>query len=169
MQSKLAPTIVAACGLLAVGCALDDSGGSGEAAEFDPPTGVWRYYDDGVVDNTCGMADVYRDPDTQFMLTNNGDGTITVSQATYGDFDCTMSGRSFNCPERLSDSMQVDGTDATLSWSVSIVGEFSSDTEMTGEQHVDIDCEGSTCSLAPQVIGAELPCGYTIEFHAEKQ
>ena len=158
------------CTVLASACAKDD--GEDQA---NPPSGVWRYFDDGIGENSCGTTtDLQKDPDTTFTLTNNEDGTFTVHQETYGDFDCTIAGMDFDCPERLAideefeDPANPGTVGATVSWAVSIQGTFSTDTEASGEQSVSISCEGDLCVLAPEVFGVELPCSYDILFHAEK-
>jgi hypothetical protein len=157
------------CAIVAAACVKDD--GEDEA---NPPSGVWIYYDDGFGENTCGTADLQKDSDTTFTLDNNGDGTFTVHQETYGDFECTITGMEFDCPERLAideefeDPANPGTVGATVSWQVSITGTFSSDTEASGEQIVNVTCVGDLCSLAPTVFGASLPCSYDILFHAEK-
>jgi hypothetical protein len=142
------------------------TGGAERAA--DPPTGVWSYFDGGFVSNTCGTTELYRDPDTQFVLVNEGGGTFVVQQGQdYGDFPCTVEGEVFICPERLTTDMPVEGTNATLFAHVSIDGMFEGDESMAGEQIVDISCEGSDCALAPAALDATLPCQYTVSFTAE--
>jgi len=154
------------CAILAAACSEE-----GEEVA-NPPSGVWEYTDDGFGENTCGTVDLQKDPDTTFMLTNNGDGTFTVHQETYGDFECTITGMEFECPERLAIDQDVENPPgtvvATLKYQVSIEGTFSMDTAASGEQIVTIECEGDACSLAPDIIGVELPCTYEILFHAEK-
>ncbi len=181
MRTALLLCGVLVVGLLAVGC--DDNSGSTESATdsetgnetagpgmADPKSGVWDYDDQGIADNSCG-DDVYRDPDTVFGLTNNNDGTFTVDQGMSAeDFDCTITGSAFDCPSRLYGEYPVGGgIDATLKYNVTIAGMFSSDTAMTGQQTADVSCEGSACALAPDVLGVEFPCSYTVDFAAMAQ
>lgn len=154
---------LAACGGLGDGDG-DDEGG----APADPRSGTWSYFDGGIAMATCENAEeLYRDPNTTFLLTNNGDGTFTVDQGAEEDFSCTVSGKGFDCPQRLFDQIDVDGADAVLTYDVAIEGTFSSDTQMSGQQTAALSCTGSACSLAPQVLGTELPCTYTVDFTAE--
>lgn len=156
--------LVAVGALLAFGSCGDDGGvGNGE---LWPVSGLWNYYDGGIVANDCGTDDVVTDPDATFGLYNNGDGTFTVDQGNAGDpFLCTLTGSSFNCPERLSGSSPVQNYDITLHYTVSITGTFQSNSSMSGEQQVDVTCEGTDCPLAGQA-GYNLPCTYTVAFTA---
>ena len=45
---------------------------------------------------------------------------------------------------------------------------FANATTMHGEQTFTIDCEGSLCGLDQAVLGYDLPCAYTVAFHAER-
>ncbi len=174
------------CAALVIGCG-DDTGSSSDSGETsnetgnetgnetagpgsaDPKSGVWDYEDKGIAENSCGN-DVYRDPDTIFGLMNNNDGTFTVDQGMSAeDFDCTLNGAAFTCPERLYGNYPIEGIDATLIYNVSIEGSFSSDTAMSGQQRADVSCEGNACGLAPQVLGVTFPCSYTVDFEATAQ
>ncbi len=145
---------------IAHGCDDDDNGAS---SERNPPTGVWSYDGQGVEENTCGTEDVFEDPDTNFILTNNGDGTFTVDQGAVNDFDCTITGNNFSCPERLYGEFPVAVFDVTLSYITRINGTFSSDTAASGTQRMDIECDGAGCGLA-NTFGYTLPCYYTVNF-----
>ena len=166
------PRSLAIVALLTTGCAEDDpesSASSGTGADAAPPSGVWLYMDGGIDKNNCGTDDVYRDADTQFVLTDNGDGTFTVDQGAQEDFTCTIDGPDFDCPNRLFAEEPVDMLDATVSWQVSLSGTFHSDTYMTGTQRADIDCAGTQCNLVSTALAIALPCYYTVKFTAEKQ
>lgn len=168
--------LVLSCSLLfglslsVLGCDDDEGEGfTGPNATAAPPTGAWRYDDGGVVDNSCGDGlDLTRDPDTQFALVYNGDGTFTVDQGQAGPpFDCTIADdNTFSCPSRLFGTEQVSEINATLTWNVSVEGTFSSDSKMSGTQVVDITCDGAGCALAPS-FDVNLPCSYTVEFSAQ--
>lgn len=144
------------------------SGCTSSDAIYEPHTGFWSYYDGGLLDNTCGSDDVWRDANTTFWLTNNLDGSFTIAQGDADDFVCTMSGTSFVCPQRLSISNPVTGYDATLHYHVSITGTLSSRDDMSGTQRVDVSCEGVDCTLAP-LAGVTVPCSYSVAFTADKQ
>ncbi len=173
-RSSLAVSLaIVGLGLCPLGCDETDTGSSfsGPDGQAEPPSGVWRYDDGGVSSSTCGDGlDLTRDPDTQFVLANNGDGTFTVDQGQAGEpFDCTIaSDNTFGCPSRLFGTEEVSEISATLTWNVSVAGAFSSDTQMSGTQTVDITCAGSGCALAPD-FGVNLPCSYTVDFAAEAQ
>lgn len=153
-----------------VGPGCEDGGSNDDGPAPEPQTGVWQYADEGFVEMGCGSADVYVDEDgVLFELTNHGDGTFTIGQGSAGDFECSLSGRSFSCPERLTVEEPVPDADATISYHVSISGKFSSETGMRGEQHAEIGCTGTACAFAPSVLGTELPCTYVWAFTASAQ
>jgi hypothetical protein len=143
----------------------DGGAGSGGDPSDGPRTGVWDYMNGGIQTNSCGTDDVYRDPDTSFTLTNNGNRSFTVQQGSEPDFTCTLDGSSFRCPSRLSSDVPVTGTNAVLRYNVSITGSLASTTAMSGTQQADITCEGSDCALAA-ALGYMLPCAYTVAFTA---
>lgn len=149
----------------------DDQGSNGSGSGGPPPepqSGVWQYNDAGFVERGCGDQDVYRDEDgVLFELTYDGSDAFTIGQGSAGDFSCTLDGDEFVCPQRLTLEEPVPDTDAVLSYSVSIEGRFTSDTTMEGEQLAEIGCTGSSCALAPSVLGTELPCNYIWAFTAE--
>lgn len=134
---------------------------------MSPPSGIWQYMDGGIIESTCGEGDLIRDENKSFRLTNNGDGTFTVDQENQ-DFDCTITGKTFECPDRLAGTdMPIPDVDATLSWHVSVQGTFEDENSITGTQTVNITCEGTACALAPNVIGVSFPCSYEVAFTAE--
>jgi hypothetical protein len=147
---------------LAPACATtsEEDGGTPE-----PRTGTWTYEDLGILDNTCGWDEPWTDPDTSFHLTNNGDGTFTIAQDTYGDFECTQSGSDFECPDRLAGDFPYPQYQVTLALDVSISGEIHSKTHITGVQRFDVECSGDGCAAAP-ALGITFPCYYTSEFDA---
>ena len=153
--------------LLALGLlsACNDDG----STEGGPRSGLWRYVDGGVVGNSCGTEDVVADPNTNFQLTNNGDGTFTVAQLVEDDFTCTVEGSSFTCPERLGGSETIDGGPlgvATLTYTVRVEGTLDGTSAMSGTQIADITCEGAACAAGPS-IGITLPCQYSVAFTAD--
>ncbi|MGB1014914.1 MAG: hypothetical protein ACPG4T_12325 [Nannocystaceae bacterium] len=180
MKKPVSCTWAAFAMVLLTGCgddsnsSTDDGSESGSetvdptagGADANPRSGLWSYEDQGIEENSCGM-DLYRDPDTTFGLTNHNDNTFTVDQGSSAeDFDCTITGSSFNCPLRLYGEYPIDGVDAKLKYTVSIDGTFASDTAMTGTQMAVVSCEGEACQLAPQVLGVDFPCNYTVAFGA---
>ena len=144
----------------------ETAGPTGGGEDASPKSGVWSYEDQGIQENSCG-DDLYRDPDAVFGVKNNNDGTFTVDQGSSAeDFDCTITGSGFNCPQRLYGEYPITGVDAELHYTVSIDGVFASDTAMTGTQMAVVTCEGNACQLAPAALGVEFPCSYTVAFSA---
>ena len=133
-----------------------------------PQSGVWDYEDLGIAENECGWDEPWTDPDTSFSLENNGDGTFTVMQDTYGDFNCSQTGTSFECPERLAGDFPYPQYDVTLTMNLSISGDVHSNTHISGTQRFDVECSGGGCAAAP-VLGITFPCYYTSEFDATAQ
>jgi len=109
------------CASMLGACATNGSDGDGSVSDADPRSGVWSYQDGGITQTDCDSTDaLYTDPDTEFLLTNNGDGSFTIAQGEHGDFDCSIDGDDFECPQRLYDELSVDGYDAVVSWQVSV-------------------------------------------------
>ncbi|MGB1276928.1 MAG: hypothetical protein ACPG77_14375 [Nannocystaceae bacterium] len=144
----------------------ETAGPTAGGEDANPKSGLWSYDDQGILENSCGV-NLYRDPDSTFGLINNNDNTFTVDQGSSAeDFDCTITGSSFNCPQRLYGEYPIDNVNANLKYTVSIDGTFASDTAMTGKQMAVVSCEGEACELAPQVLGVDFPCNYTVDFGA---
>jgi hypothetical protein len=150
-------------------CVGGDSAGEGDSVpDADPRSGVWSYHDGGIVETSCDSTEmVYVDPDTSFLLTNNGDGSFTIAQGDREDFDCDIDGDDFDCPQRLFEELSVDGVDATVSWQVSVSGEFMGGEVMEGEQLANLACTGTQCELAEVALATALPCSYTVAFTAD--
>jgi hypothetical protein len=135
-----------------------------------PTSGDWNYTDQ--TPTGCGSGAQYlRDSDGNFTLDNNGDGTFTVDPRDGGEiFDCTLDGSSYECPERLSRTYDLDdlgaGLQGTASLRVSIEGEFDSDEDATGTQTGRLECEGSGCAVAAGQLGTSFPCSVTVDFQA---
>ena len=127
-----------------------------------PDVGAWVYTDDGLVETTCA-DDLYRDPDATFgVLSADAQGFV----ATDGEeFPCTLDGHDFSCPERRKVDVPITG-DTVITWTVAVSGRFPDAHTMHGEQTFTIDCEGSLCGLDQAVLGYDLPCAYTVAFHA---
>lgn len=129
--------------------------------------GLWSYRDGGVEANTCGSY-ARSDGDLTFWVPYAEPDRFVVYQGEpWGDFACFVAGERFECPERLAGSEPVEGTDAVVSFAVRIEGTLASATSMTGTQHVRVTCEGSSCALAPAVLGFAFPCGWSTPFEAD--
>lgn len=155
---------LAAClALVLASCGGDGNGG------VDPTTGVWLHSPGSIFDDACEYPDPPTDPTGEFTLTNNGDGTLTVDDGEHV-FDCTLSGSSFNCPERSRDDYDASPLDAVATVLISVAGSFSSDTEMSGHQTANATCVGADCAAAATAIGmAGFPCSVSQNFTASFQ
>lgn len=154
--------------VLLLGTTACGDGSTGAPPTYEPPTGVWTYVNEGILSNSCGVDNLYTDPNTEFYLTNNGDGTFTVAQGTDEDFTCTMSAEDFSCPDRLGGTVMPDQLAVTLTWQARIDGSFSSATAMSGVQTISFVCDGDACDLA-STVGITFPCAYEYGFSATKQ
>jgi hypothetical protein len=141
-----------------------DGGGSGDV---EPKSGSWAYNGGTVSDNTCSDPPP-TDPEGNFTLTVTGDGRFTVLDGDFDSaFECTHDGESFNCPKRASGEVTEDGVDAVVTYNVSVEGTLESATALSGNQTVQVACEGGDCGvLAELFMVTELPCSYTYAFSA---
>ena len=118
-----------------------------------------------IVDDTCEYPDPPTDPDGNFTIVSTGEGTFTVDD---GDvlFDCTVSGSAFNCPERLTETIDASPLDAIVSVHVSITGTFSSANAASGRQTANVSCVGADCATAGAAVGVTFPCSVSETFTA---
>jgi hypothetical protein len=136
----------------------------------EPVTGTWTY--DDQTPSGCGTGASYvRDEDGLFELRSQGDGTFTVDPGGGGEsFDCQLDGDSYDCPKRLSRTIELSdalaGLDGTARVHVSIAGQFESSESATGTQTGELDCSGSGCAVAASQLGASFPCSVTVDFQA---
>lgn len=130
-----------------------------------PLPGVWTYTDGGVTSSTCG-TDLYQDPDASFLLGHVTATGFEIDDGSGEPFDCTIDGDAFTCPERAAEIVPIEGTGIELSYVVSIAGTVVDATHLEGEQTFAIDCSGALCGIGAAVIGAEVPCAYTVAFTA---
>lgn len=151
--------------LCAVAACADGAGNA--PPTYEPTTGVWNYVNEGIIANSCGIEDLYTDPNTEFYLSNNGDGTFTILREESEDFDCVMSGEDFACPDRIGGMTDVAALSITVSWQIRVDGSFASETSMSGVQTLTFACDGDACDLAG-LAGASFPCAYEYAFTAEK-
>jgi hypothetical protein len=146
---------------IAIGIAL---GGCEEGSE--PESGTWNFVAGEQTQNTCnydGVGGVAGD----FLLDNNGDGTLTIDPQDGSDpFECTLDGDDFDCAERFQGETDITGYDATLVTHASAQGTFGSSTSASGSQSGRVACEGSDCGALASLVGATLPCDFTERFTA---
>jgi hypothetical protein len=153
---------------------VDESeGGDPTGADVVPQDGEWLYDEDGETTNDCGFLRQPSNGFGEYLIANTGAGEFTI---TPGDgtapFECTLAGGSYDCPERLQEDLSFDqgtGADATGHVYVGVDGAFQSSTEMTGEQHGRIECDGADCALAEQFLSVTFPCEFTIPWTGTAQ
>jgi hypothetical protein len=145
--------------------ACDDDG---DGVTIDPVSGTWEFSGDEPDNDSCDVeGNTLGDPDGDFEIANHGDGTFTVTpDDDTGPFDCTLSGASFDCPDRYFDEVDADPLDATVTIEASASGTFSSSTEASGVQEATISCDGPACSTIEGLAGISFPCDYTQTFTA---
>ncbi|MBW2261611.1 MAG: hypothetical protein JRG91_06520 [Deltaproteobacteria bacterium] len=153
--------IALAASFVAAGCGSDGNGGG----TINPNSGTWLFVPGSIVDDTCEYADPPTDPSGDFAMLSTGDGTFTVND---GDvvFDCTVSGSAFNCPERLTETIDASPLDAIVSVHVSITGTFSSANAASGRQTANVTCVGADCAAAGAAVGVTFPCSVSETFTA---
>jgi hypothetical protein len=155
--------IVLAASFTLAGCGSDGDGGG----TINPNSGTWAFTPGSIVNDTCEYADPPTDPSGDFTILSTGEGTFTVDD---GDtlFDCTVSGSSFTCPERLTETIDASPLDAVVSVHVRVSGTFSSSDAASGEQTANVSCEGANCSDAATAAGISgFPCTVSETFTAE--
>jgi hypothetical protein len=127
------------------------------ACGFAPEEGTWLYTTDDVVQDTCG-GEIDQDPgDFELFVSDDGDLIIDPDDGT-DPFQCTLSGRSFTCPERAGGEEEIEGFDAELSYVAVAEGTFSSPDEATGSQTGTVDCTGADCDPLAALVNATFPC-----------
>jgi hypothetical protein len=141
----------------------DAGDGSGDVA---PRSGVWDYSEYVPSQNDCNIPADYGDGDGGFGLQYDGAGTFTVfpNDGT-ANFDCDLDGADFNCPDRLTEEVDVDQSlDATLTGHATAEGTFSDAENATGSQTAIVDCAGADCALLEATTGADFPCTFAVDF-----
>ena len=144
------------------------SGGPGDTEQvpIEPKSGTWTYGSSTIVSNSCG-GDPPTDPAGNFTLTVTGAGKFTVNDGDFDEaFDCTYSGDSYSCPDRIVGTEKDPNIDATVTSSVDVDGSLLSATEVDGTQTVKLACTGASCALAASIFGYTLPCEYSYTFTA---
>jgi hypothetical protein len=138
----------------------------GPGPDVEPRSGIWHYdeYDFGA-GGDCGDLASQVNADGDFGLEDHGDGTFTITPVDGTDpFDCTLDGDDFHCPERAAASYTEPGLDARLDGLASADGTFSDEENATGQQQVEITCEGSQCGVVELAAGVDFPCTFVADF-----
>ena len=136
--------------------------------KVDPETGTWKYEEFKGSENTCNSDEVTNGGSGTFQLINKGDGTITV-RTTDGteDFDCTLRGKSLDCPERAYREENFFG--AKFKIRISVLAEMADSKNMTGSQSGVVTCEGGTCGGIATQLKTQFPCNFKVNFSASWQ
>lgn len=151
--------------LVAISLALVPACGGSDTADADPVMGAWYYAEGASLSDTCQIDGFDLSMSTEFGLTNNGDGTFTVRRDGE-DIECDISGMDFDCIPLDLDPVPAAGFDASFNIAVTYVGEFQSNTSMTGERSLDAVCVGADCVLAEALLMTSFPCALVDEFSA---
>ncbi len=131
-----------------------------------PRAGIWTYRRGAVESNSCGSY-AWGDGDTPFRIAYSEDGAFVIEQGEpWGDFACFVVGSAFSCPERGGGLVPVENANVTISYTVSVDGDFVDAETLAGIQNADVSCEGQACALAPSVLGVTFPCSWSIPFEA---
>jgi hypothetical protein len=147
---------------LAISIFLVGCGGS------EPSSGQWHY--DGQQTEGCGNADDYlTDPDGSFDLVNQGGGKFTIDPGDgTGAFDCTISGSTYECPDRLAKEVDIGQLGGgTVSIHARVDGDLGSSDSLSGKQSGTMSCDGAGCGSAESYVGTSFPCDFNVEFDAE--
>lgn len=139
-------------------------------ADVEPKSGTWTYLGSNIVSNTCGDS-FPTDPVGSFTITVTDGGKFTVNAEDGADaFTCTYDGGKFECPNRVSETIEDADLMAAVTVHVGIAGDLDSSTELSGVQDVDVDCVGSGCALVQTAINVpQFPCAYSYSFNAKTE
>lgn len=131
-----------------------------------PSVGVWEYDGGEITNNTCGEYARVEDV-TYFRILSAADGIFAIEQnEPYGDFQCSIQGDQFVCPNRLSGSETNAQANVRVDWSVQVTGALPSATQIDAEQTITFVCEGANCAFSQAVLGVTFPCSWTVPFTA---
>ncbi len=152
-------------------CSGDSSSDTGDATSTDAPaagaiepvSGSWTYIQTSVDADSCGIADLLVLDAGAFAIVNGGDGTFTVDDGTY-QFDCTLDGADFTCPDRFGGEGTVGTGGIAFAISGEANGTFSSDSAAVGSQSGEADCTDSVCEAAAGLLGFTPPCAVAVSY-----
>lgn len=131
-----------------------------------PRVGVWEYDGGEITDNTCGEYARVEEV-TFFRILSAADGIFAIEQnEPYGDFQCSIQGDQFVCPNRLSGSETNAQANVRVDWSVQVNGALPSATQIDASQTITFVCEGANCAFSQAVLGVTFPCSWSVPFTA---
>ncbi|MCB9743215.1 MAG: hypothetical protein H6741_14335 [Alphaproteobacteria bacterium] len=158
----------------------DDSAPDSAPPEvFAPAEGHWSVADEVVTSDPCGFfdgegdtADTGGDQADGFTLTMNSEATFTIDQdAENGEnFACALDtgDQSFTCaPEEMRNDMSGGGSrEATLIYSQTVSGVFSSESSVDVGVDFLVTCEGADCGDIEAFLEVTLPCEARLDLSA---
>ena len=131
-----------------------------------PSPGAWSYSEFHASKNTCNYDGVISNGDGAFALTAKGGAAYEISTADgTAPFACTLDGDTLSCPDRAKTTSQLSAN-ATLGIAVDAEANVDDADHMTGTQNGTVTCEGSDCAAAAALVGATLPCEFSVDFTA---
>ena len=152
-------------------CAGDSSSDTGDATSteapppgaIEPVSGSWTYIQTSVDADSCDVVELLGLDAGAFAIVNGGDGTFTVDDGTY-QFDCTIDGADFTCPDRFGGLGTVTTSGIAFTISGEAHGTFSSDSAAVGSQSGEADCADSACEAAAGFLGITPPCTVAVSY-----
>ncbi len=146
------------------------------ACGVEPVEGAWNHTPGDVLEDTCTLgAETPTDEYGQFTISAVVDDSFTISTSSAEDFSCILlGGGDFECPDRITESIDIQGLDAVIDINVRVDGKFSNPARASGEQTFSAACVGADCT-GPEIESAlmfavpntTLPCSYKVGFSAE--
>ena len=131
------------CGELGGVDTSNDGESSGAAPEADPAEGAWFYAEGLSISDTCMLPGWSVNASTEFLLTNNGDGSFTVLREGQ-NIECDINGDNFSCLPVALEPVTVDALDVVFNLDVTYSGVFDSNTEITGQRQLGYVLESGT-------------------------
>ncbi len=142
-------------------------GAVGCSGDIDPRAGVWFIDNDDVIEDTC-KVDAVTLTDGEFEVYRAEDGDLIIDPQDGTDpFKCTVDGDAFECPQQLTQTIQVNPFDAEVEVRARVDGAFDSDGAATGVRHADLTCTGGDCDSLAASFGTSLPCQMSVSFSAD--
>jgi hypothetical protein len=139
------------------------SGSGSGGGSVTPHSGRWFYDETTPVSSNCpGIINQAEAGDFRIEQSTSAGFRVEPEDGT-APFPCTLSGTSFDCPERASDTQDYrdDGFDAVVTIHATAQGTFSSPSRASGRQDATVSCTGTQCNA---LAAGALPCHFTVDF-----
>lgn len=165
--AALATTFTLAAASLA-GCATDSpddetlASAESDITNITPFTGGWAYTSLSPVSTTCSVPTSIAHGESGPFALNTVTGTSfkVTPQDGLPAFTCSYSGGVFNCPNRVTATLDLRPTlDIAVTVKITATGVMSDSKHAQGKQDAFVTCVGSKCSLLGQ-----MPCGFVDNF-----